>query len=142
MSTLMQKPDSARARPSTLLEEDDSYEKLFHKSNDLNTYFLVSFWGRSIEERLKKDKYTVSETSDIKFYVSYSSSCLMAKSLYPNSKIISGLTEKSLTDEIFNYSVEATYDLYRQLGGTDKVAKGTKLIDALKVKLREDKGLR
>jgi AIPR protein len=142
MSTLMQKPDSARARPSTLLEEDDSYEKLFHKSNDLNTYFLVSFWGRSIEERLKRDKYTVSETSDIKFYVLYSSSCLMAKSLYPNSKIISGLTEKSLTDEIFNYSVEATYDLYRQLGGTDKVAKGTKLIDALKVKLREDKGLR
>lgn len=53
MSTLMQKPDSARARPSTLLENDDSYSKLFHKNNELNTYFLVAWWGRRIEQYLK-----------------------------------------------------------------------------------------
>ena len=50
----MQKPNFARARPSTLLEDDESYSKLFHKNNDLQAYYLVALLGRGIEEDLKK----------------------------------------------------------------------------------------
>src|SRR5690606_15589309 len=45
MSVLMQKPDFARARPSTLLNEDDSYQKVFHKNNSLETYFILASLG-------------------------------------------------------------------------------------------------
>ena len=72
ISVLMQKPDYARARPSTLLDDDESYEKLFHKNNDLITYFRLSSLGRRIELHLKKNgRYTVAEINDIKFYVLY-----------------------------------------------------------------------
>jgi len=142
MSTLMQKPDFARARPSTLLEDDDSYSKLFHKNNELNTYYLVAYWGRHVEEAIKKlKKFTATEINDIKFYILYTASCLMSNSLYPGNAKISALITDSLTDDIFKYSLTTTYDLYRELGGTDKVAKGSKLIEALKAKLRLEKGL-
>lgn len=142
ISVLMQKPNFARARPSTLLEDDESYSKLFHKNNDLQAYYLVAFLGRKIEEHLKKDKaYTTTEIADIKFYILYTACCLMANSLYPMSNQIAKLKPEDLNDDIFNYALAITYDLYRENGGTNKVAKGAKLIEELKDKLRADKKL-
>jgi AIPR protein len=130
MSTLMQKPDSARARPSTLLNNKTSYAKLFHKNNALNTYYVVSFWGRNIEERMNKlKKFSATEVTDIKFYILYVASCLVSETLYPSNQKLSNLSVEALTDAIFEYSVNTTYDVYQQLGGTDKVAKGSKLIE-------------
>lgn len=142
ISVLMQKPNFARARPSTLLEDDESYSKLFHKNNDLQSYYLVAFFGRRIEEQLKKDKnFTTTEIADIKFYILYTVSCLMTQSLYPGSNQISKLKHEDLTDDMFNYALVTTYDLYRELGGTNKIAKGAKLIEILKEKIRKDKQL-
>lgn len=142
MSTLMQKPDYARARPSTLLENDDAYSKLFHKNNELNTYFLVALWGRRIEQHLKElKKFSAPEITDIKFYILYCSACLITESLYPSNAKISSKSEGSLTQDVFSYSVSSAYDLYMNLGGNDKVAKGSKLIEALKTKLRDEKHL-
>ncbi len=142
ISTLMQKPDFARARPSTLLEDDESYEKLFHKNNGLNAYHIVSLFGREIENTQKTSKkYAATEITDIKFYALYIAACLMTNSLYPGSKNLAELKSNSMTQEIINYSIETSYDLYRNLGGTDKIAKGPKLIEALKLKLREDREL-
>ena len=142
ISTLMQKPDFARARPSTLLEDDDSYSKLFHKNNDLNTYYTIVKLGREIEERLKSSKkFATSEMADIKFYILYAACCLMTNSLYPNNGMVSKLSSGDLTDEIYNFSLGITFDLYKDLGGTNKVAKSPKLLDALKAKLREEKNL-
>lgn len=140
ISVLMQKPNFARARPSTLLEDDDSYSRLFHKNNDLQTYYLVAKLGRLIEERLKKDKnLTTTEIADIKFYILYIVTCLMTKNLYPNSNQLAKLKPSDLTDEVFDYALSTTYDLYRDLGGTNKVAKGAKLIEEIKEKVRSDK---
>lgn len=142
MSTLMQKPDYARARPSTLLENDDAYSKLFHKNNELNTYFLVALWGRRIEQHLKElKKFAAPEITDIKFYILYCSTCLITESLYPSNSRIYSKSEGSLTQDILSYSVSSVYDLYMNLGGNDKVAKGSKLIEALKKKLRDEKYL-
>ncbi|WP_210444561.1 AIPR family protein [Vibrio crassostreae] len=142
ISVLMQKPNFARARPSTLLEDDESYSKLFHKNNDLQSYYLVSCIGRKIEEFLKNSKtIPVSEIADIKFYILYVVFCLMTESLYPSNGKICKLTNASYTDEFLNYGLITTYDLYRELGGTNKVAKGSKLIEKLKERLRADKAL-
>lgn len=142
ISTLMQRPDFARARPSTLLEDDESYSKLFHKNNELNTYYLVALWGRKIEENLKGlKKFTATEITDIKFYILYCTACLITESLYPSNNKIAGIKAEDLTIEALSYSVSTVYDLYKELGGTDKVAKGSKLIEALKAKLREEKEL-
>lgn len=134
MSTLLQKPDSARARPSTLLENDESYEKLFHVNNALDTYFIVASWGRQIELRLKDiRKFETAEISDIKFYVLFYMICVTTKSMYPSSNVIAGMDEKNITDEDIDAAADVCYTAYKDLGGTDKVAKGSDYLEKLKI---------
>ena len=136
MSVLMQKPDYARARPSTLLDDDESYGKLFHQNNDLITYYTLSLLGRNIELRLKANtNYEVSEVNDIKFYVLYALAVQLTKNLYPGNIAISRLQQSAISDDLIDAAVLFVFDLYKTLGGTDKVAKGTAFLIALKEKL-------
>lgn len=137
MSVLLQRPDTARARPSTLLENDESYEKLFHENTTLNTYYLVASWGRAVELRLKEmKKYETAENSDIKFYVLYYLACEKVNNLYPSSKKIESVATPNLQDQDIDVAINACYDMYKELGGSDKVAKGTDYLDKVKEKLR------
>lgn len=137
MSVLLQRPDTARARPSTLLENDDSYEKLFHENNALNTYFVVAFWGRAVELRLKElKKYETAENSDIKFYVLYYLACAKINNLYPSNNKIVALDATDLKDDEIDSAIDVCYDIYRELGGNDKVAKGTDYLEKVKEKLK------
>lgn len=137
MSSLMQKPDYARARPSTLLEDDDSYNKLFHKNNDLNTYYLLALWGRNIEMELKDcKKYTPTEINDIKFYVLYAITSQLVSSIYPGNNALTKLDVRQASKTLISCSINLVFDLYKELGGNDKVAKGSNLTEALKNKLR------
>lgn len=138
MSVLMQKPDFARARPSTLLEDDSAYNDLYHKNNDLNTYFNVSYVGRLIELYLKEKRdITTSEANDIKFYVLYAVFTQLCSNVYPSNRQVSRVEKELVSPQIIDMAIDLVYDLYKVQGGNDKVAKGTKLIEALKDKLRE-----
>jgi hypothetical protein len=45
----MQKPDYARARPSSLLDDDASYDRLFSENIPLNVYYLLSYYGKKLK---------------------------------------------------------------------------------------------
>ena len=138
MSVLMQKPDFARARPSTLLEDDLAYNDLYHKNNDLNTYFIIAYVGRYVEILLKeKGHYTTPEINDIKFYVLYAVFAQLCANVYPSNKQVSIVDKDLVSTAIIESSIDLVFDLYKVLGGNDKIAKGTKLIEVLKDKLRE-----
>ena len=108
---LLQRPDSARARPSTLLEDDDSYGKLFHENTSLNTYFIITTRGRAIQDRLKQiKKYEASECSDIKFYVLYHAACIKTNSLYPNSQSIESILDPKLSEPNIDISIYNDYN--------------------------------
>ncbi|NOU95320.1 hypothetical protein GC093_19120 [Paenibacillus sp. LMG 31456] len=140
MSVLTQQPDFARARPSTLLENDEAYNSLYHKNNDLNTYYLLAYIGRFVELILKEESpINSSEINDIKFYVLYAVCAQLASSIYPSNKQISILTKNEVRKDLINTTIEFVYDLYKTLGGTDKIAKSSKFTELLKEKLREKK---
>jgi hypothetical protein len=137
MSVLLQQPDTARARPSTLLDDDTSYEKLFHKNNDLITYFLLAYFGRFIELELKANSsYSVSEVNDIKFYVLYALVAQLTGSIYPTNAQVSKLNDKDIDFILLKSTIEFVYDTYKRLGGNEKIAKGSLLISTLKDQLR------
>lgn len=137
MTVLLQQPDSARARPSTLLEDDDSYNKLFHENTSLSTYFTIATWGREIEERLKEvKKYETTECSDIKFYVLYYAACAKISNLYPSNKKIEEIASVDLLGSDIDSAISVCYDIYKELGGNDKVAKGSEYIEKIKEKLK------
>lgn len=136
ISVLMQKPDYARARPSSLLDDDASYDRLFSENIPLNVYYLLSYYGKKIEEISRTiDGLEQSQSSDIKFHLLYCTVALTVKNHRPNQNEINKLTEDSILENI-SIAIEITKDLYINLGATNKVAKSPKFKDDLIVKVQ------
>lgn len=136
ISVLMQKPDYARARPSSLLDDDASYDRLFSENIPLNVYYLLSYYGKKIEEISRTiDGLEQSQSSDIKFHLLYCTVALTVKNHRPNQNEINKLTEDSILENI-SVAIEITKDLYINLGATNKVAKSPKFKDDLIVKVQ------
>ena len=81
-------------------------------------------------------QYTTSEINDIKFYTLYAVCAQLVSSVYPSNKAISSLNNEQVDDTLINNAINLVYDLYKDLGGNDKIAKGPNLSESLKNKLR------
>ena len=133
ISLLLQRPDYARARPSTLLTQEATYETLYIKNQDLDVFYNAAKLGKDIEIILKKSsEYTQAQKNDILFYVLYYS---VAKAI--NNSTISATDLKTLDFNLFSetYILDVANEVlkkYNSLGGTGKVAKGSGLIELLK----------
>ena len=72
ISLFLRKPDFARARPSTLLTDDRTYNQLYPKNCNLSVYYKVGKLGKIIQDNLRKTPdWNPSEKNDILFYVLY-----------------------------------------------------------------------
>lgn len=137
MSVLVQKPDFARARPSTLLDDENVYNKLYNMNNDLNTYYVISYLGRETELKLKlSGTYSSAEINDIRFYVLYAVCVKLTGQIRPTNRIIAALTLDDV-EQIIATSIDLVFSLYKSLGGNEKIAKGNDLTSRLKVELIE-----
>lgn len=125
ISILMQKPDYARARPSSLLDEQSSYELLFSPNTNLNVFYLIAIFGKKIEENLRTiNGLKPSQSSDIKFHVLFASTALATKKSKIYANDIEKLTDSSIDKYIYQ-SITLVKNLYLQEGGTNKVVKSS-----------------
>jgi len=135
MAITMQKPDFARARPSTLLEDNISYEKLYNKNNDVKSYYIAALLGKKVENFLKsQDSLTTSDKNNIKFYIVYSVAAKLTNSKFPSFRTLSQVEPKDITKNLLLLSFDSVLSLYTELGGGDKLAKGQDLIKKIKEK--------
>lgn len=75
MSLFLGKPNYARARPSSLLSNDDYYKKLYIDNTDLELFYRSASLGKKVERYIKSSSdYSQAVKSDILFYVIYSCS--------------------------------------------------------------------
>ncbi|MBU5428421.1 AIPR family protein [Tissierella pigra] len=128
MSILLQKPDYARARPSTLLTNDDSYNKLYIENENLKSFYNAAFIGKKVEKYIKNlAEYSRVEKGDILFYVIYSvtSSIVRKTIIKPND--LGNIDLEKINDELIQENVIEVYRMYQELGGNSKVAKGSEL---------------
>lgn len=142
ITLLLQKPDYARARPSTLLTRDETYNMLYFDNQDLDVFYHAAKLGRSIELCLKKvGTYSQAQKNDILFYVLYFA---VAQKLGKTQITAVDIKELDLTLYSEEYILETAAQVfteYNLLGGDGKVAKGTDLISALKNKISGTKSL-
>ncbi|SDH83142.1 AIPR family protein [Desulfosporosinus hippei] len=139
ISVLLQSPNDARARPSTLLADDTRYNALYKPDQDLDVFYHIAYIGKRIESVLKaKCDYTTTQSSDIKFYVLYAVFAKLLKKVNATSKDVVSLFPDSVSEDFVIETASEIFSLYTKLGGTDRVAKGPDLIGALKDKLRSD----
>ena len=130
ISLVLGKPDFARARPSTLLTDDETYKYLYEDNQDLEAYYKAAKIGRRVQNSLKTyASMTNTEVNDILFYVIYAivADALRKKKLsFIDLKNfdLNNITEDSISD-----TSNRIYQKYKELGGNSKIAKSKTFIE-------------
>lgn len=129
ISVLLRKPDYARARPSTLLTDENTYNTLYNSQNDLSVYYKCAFIGKKIQKQLKSNSIlTPAERSDLLFYVVYA---VFAKEIHKKEMSFSDLKTfdiEVITDDTINALISDIYIKYKEKGGNGRVAKSSEFI--------------
>ena len=135
MSIFLLKPHIARSRPSTLINSDEEYKKIFSLDNPINIYLNAILIMKSVENYLKLrvtdgtlERKTVT---NIRYYVAMLVALALAGSKKDIIKNISNIPSITVTNEILESSYSKVMEEYVNLGGTDQIAKSSVLIDAL-----------
>ena len=139
ISIILRKPDFARARPSTLLTDDEKYAFLYEKNQNLEAYYKAALLGKKIHHNLSiTQNMTPAERSDILFYLLYA---LVAKVLDKKEisfNDLSNLNIDEFDDKTINVVKEQIYEKYKELGGNGRVAKSSTFIDEIdKILIKE-----
>lgn len=129
ISVVLRKPDYARARPSTLLTDDETYNKLYNDKNDLLAYYNCAFVGKKVQKLLKSNPaLTSAERSDLLFYVVYAVFAKTAEKKTMNFSDLKAFDIDSVSEEIITNLINDIYIKYKEEGGNGRVAKSTEFI--------------
>lgn len=129
ITIFLKKPDYARARPSTLLNGEKTYNELYEKNNDLEVFYRVALLGKKIQKNVRSGSdYSSAEKSDILYYVLYAviADVLGKRNITPAD--IKNLDMDSVTDTLIEDIRNRVYEIYKQHGGNGRVAKSAKFI--------------
>lgn len=132
MSILLKKPNYARARPSTLLNDEETYNHLYLSNEYLDSYYNAAVIGNRVKSYIRSlGIYTVSEQSDISFYIMYVITAKVIGTIDITPKQLSLTNLDDYTEDRIKVCAEFVYGIYVELGGNNKVAKGTGLINSI-----------
>jgi hypothetical protein len=135
MSVFLLKPHVARSRPSTLINSDEEYRKIFSLDNPIDIYLKAVQIMKSVEAHLKNHALEGSlarkDITNIRYYVAMLVGLNLAGSKVGIINKISNIPNLIITDEILEQAYTEVLKKYSELGGSDQIAKSSVLIDAL-----------
>lgn len=126
-----QKPDYARARPSTLIKNNSDYQNIFKDSLPLDMYHKGILIQKKVESTLKEydsPKLSRPQVGDIKFHITMYVGCLLTRKIKPSAEEIGNIDIRLMTDEMVKKAIENTFIVYDAMGGTNSVAKGNEFV--------------
>lgn len=130
ISLLLRKPDFARARPSTLLTDDRTYNQLYSESSNLSVYYKVGKLGKRVQNNLRKtSNWTSSEKNDVLFYVLYAVVIKLLGNIEIKPADIVNFDIELATEDFINSIKGQVYTKYKELGGDGRVAKSPEFIN-------------
>lgn len=136
MSLFLGKPNYARARPSTLLSNNEYYKTLYIENTDLELYFKTAVLGKKVERFMKSSQeYVQAEKSDILFYVVYAVAGFRLGSSTIDFQKFKEMDMESISMDEISRAAQIVSTLYRELGGNNKVAKSSELLELIQAQL-------
>lgn len=126
-----QKPDYARARPSTLIKNNSDYQNIFKDTLPLDMYHKGILIQKKVESALKdfnSPKLSRPQIGDIKFHITMYLGCLLTKKIKPIAEEIGNIDISLMTDEMVKKAIENTFIVYDAMGGNNSVAKGNEFV--------------
>lgn len=138
MSIVDGRPDTARARPSTLLENEneESYKKLFNPDYNVNIFKNAILIARFVEDNLRGEMSS-ADKNNMKFYVMHDFCVRCLKSFHVSPSKLLNLDCENFDLLHFKNSVDFISHFYKEAGGNDRAAKGSALLDSIRAAQRQ-----
>ncbi len=139
MAVVLKRPDTARARPSSLIKRDEEYLQLFKDTYPIEIYRACARILKKTEEflNLHTDNLSSGDKNNIKFYIAMVVAREILNKFDPSVSELASLAGKDIDDSFFSSAYALVNTEYRNLGGTDRVAKGSELVTSINQKLSE-----
>lgn len=132
ISIILRKPDFARARPSTLLTDDETYSYLYEQNQNLESYYKAALLGKRIHKNLRlTQEMTPAERSDVLFYLLYAVAAKIINKKEISFTDLGNIDISQINDNIINEIKEQVYAKYKELGGNGRVAKSSTFINEI-----------
>jgi hypothetical protein len=132
IAMLLERPDEARARPSSVLNE--SYKKVFDRRYPLEMFLQCALIMKRVDEYLRSVRPVIERKDrlNVRFYVAWD--WVQRKIGTPTQRHRPAELAKLgiPTDSELLVSYEPVNEQYRNLGASDQVAKGPDLLKALR----------
>lgn len=136
MAILLQRPDDARARPSSLLKEDSDYARVFSLALPIELYRTCASIVKRVDAALRaNDALDARERNNLRFYIAMQVAALAAGKAEPRAADLAALDVEAISDEDIQASFVAVKAAYEDLGGDDRAAKGGELVASVKDQL-------
>jgi hypothetical protein len=132
---VLQKPDDARARPTTVSEKQ--YTRLFSEEYPIELYSKCALVIRRISEFLDKIGFERNEKLNILFHLAMYATSAALKSPNPRRPTIARMDIGKLDDVFLKDAADRVYSQYFAFGGDDKASKGPAFAAALQAELRD-----
>lgn len=128
MSIILQHPDTARARPSSLLKDNIVYSQVF--SYD----YPIALYSKAAEliqkpDRILKSRYDLlpRNRANIRFYVLYWLAASLSGNADPTPSQFTKVDVKLVSDAEIEDAINLVNKIYVELGASDQIAKGPEL---------------
>ena len=135
MAVTLLKPDSARARPSTLINSEKEYRKIFSLDTPIDVYLKVIQVMKAVEHFLKPDVCKADlerkDITNIKFYVAMLVGIALTNSSEDIINKLAALPKVEIQEAVLIEALNTTIEKFQALGSTDQIAKGPELLEAL-----------
>jgi hypothetical protein len=136
-SILMGRPEIARGRPSSIIKNDEEYEKIFNREYPIGIYRSAIEILRHTESFLSRhvDKLPPTQKNNLKFYIVMVYTCIIQNSMNLTPKQLNGMEGRPVDEEKLQEAYILVKNIYENLGGTDQVAKGSEMLKKIKEEL-------
>jgi hypothetical protein len=123
IAIVLQRPDHARARPSTLLNSDTEYRSIFSLDTPIDVYLKVIMILKAVEVFLKEKEVDRKTLTNIKFHTAMAVAVKLTKEKTEMVRRLHQISNVNV-DSVLEDAFAKVHGLYESLGSSDQVAKG------------------
>src|SRR4051794_7405632 len=138
MAIALQAPDSARARPSSLIKDEDDYKRVFNPNLELGVYLWAAKTQRAADVFLRSERAaaTPEERSNLRFHLSTAVVLTALGKRLDNPADLLSVANRDFSDDEFAAALDMlreTLTKYRDGGEQplDRIAKGSEFVKYL-----------
>lgn len=136
MAIVLERPHDARARPTTILRDDDLYPKMFSSEVPLEVYKFCAEMHFAVDAYLKKNRKSIEAIyrNNLRYHLMMQLSWRLNGSWPLHPARYKTLDVSTLTDANVQLELDHAIKLFKQAGPDDRVAKDVAFTTMLKNK--------